>query len=106
MPSSEAWQQTKRRVLASAFALVAAYCDVVAYVRWHGWGAMMTGNVIFLGRSVVTQDTRSILFYTSLITCFSLGAMAFRVAEQRLPSRGVSILAFPFALLALSGEVL
>lgn len=57
MVSSEEWRFQKHTVIATLFAVVAGYADVVSLVRYQAFASILTGNVIWLGR--VSVDPRS-----------------------------------------------
>jgi len=93
MTGNGTWVRTQELVLATAFALVAGYTDVITIVRWRGFCTMMTGNLIFLARSFLADDPsipHTRFFYMLLIVTFFIGIVAYRVVEMRLPNRGAS----------------
>ena len=57
MVSSEEWRFQKHTIIATLFAVVAGYADVVSLVRYQAFASILTGNVIWLGR--VSVDPRS-----------------------------------------------
>ena len=57
MVSSEEWRFQKHTVIATLFAVVSGYADVVSLVRYQVFASILTGNVIWLGR--VSVDPRS-----------------------------------------------
>mmetsp|Transcript_128796 Transcript_128796/g.360391 ORF Transcript_128796/g.360391 Transcript_128796/m.360391 type:complete len:331 (-) Transcript_128796:162-1154(-) len=108
MPASETWRRARQLLLASAFSLVAGYTDVITVIRWKGFATMMTGNLLYLGRAFLQDDPQIPFdqgFYLLIIVTFTLGVVAYRIAEMRLPARGASTMGIVFAALYLSVEV-
>ena len=53
MVSSEEWRFTKHAWIATLFAVVTGYADVVSLVRYQAFASILTGNAIWLGRVAV-----------------------------------------------------
>ena len=53
MVSSEEWRFTKHAWIATLFAVVTGYADVVSLVRYQAFASFLTGNAIWLGRVAV-----------------------------------------------------
>ena len=53
MVSSEEWRFQKHVCIATLFALVTGYADVVSLVRYQAFASILTGNAIWLARVVV-----------------------------------------------------
>eukprot|EP00443_Scrippsiella_acuminata_P009926 CAMPEP_0115307984 /NCGR_PEP_ID=MMETSP0270-20121206/73442_1 /TAXON_ID=71861 /ORGANISM="Scrippsiella trochoidea, Strain CCMP3099" /LENGTH=268 /DNA_ID=CAMNT_0002726483 /DNA_START=172 /DNA_END=978 /DNA_ORIENTATION=+ len=70
---------------------------------------MMTGNVVFLGRSLTPEQASSPVlsapYYLVVMMTFFIGALTYRLAEARWPSRGASTLGLPFGLMMLGAEL-
>eukprot|EP00434_Breviolum_minutum_P022210 symbB.v1.2.019605.t1/scaffold1611.1/size109513/11 len=108
MVSSEEWRFQKHTVIATLFAVVAGYADVVSLVRYQVFASILTGNVIWLGRVSVdprSDDQHTGWYYVAVCASFALGAFLHRVCELRWPNRGGSIASIPLALLMLMAEV-
>jgi uncharacterized membrane protein YoaK (UPF0700 family) len=97
---------TKHRIIACCFSFVTGYTDVISVTRWHVFATMMTGNVVWMGRTVTPQSgsERRPAFYIAVILAFFAGAVAYRVAEVRWPNRGASLLGLPLGTILMSGE--
>jgi uncharacterized membrane protein YoaK (UPF0700 family) len=73
--------------LAAAMALVAGFCDGVAYVRWHMFAANMTGNTVLFGLALVGGQPATALRTLSSIGAFTAGAaLAHAVKERTSPA--------------------
>jgi uncharacterized membrane protein YoaK (UPF0700 family) len=48
MVSSEEWRFTKHAWIATLFAVVTGYADVVSLVRYQAFASILTGNAIWL----------------------------------------------------------
>eukprot|EP00438_Fugacium_kawagutii_P002318 Skav226077 [mRNA] locus=scaffold211:944787:948360:- [translate_table: standard] len=96
MVSSEHWRFTKHAWIATLFALVTGYTDVVSLVRYQAFASILTGNAIWLGRVS--------WYYVCICVSFGLGSFLHRVCELRWPNRGGSIASVPLVVLMLLTE--
>jgi len=78
-------------VLAAALALVAGFCDGIAYLRWHLFAANMTGNTVLLGLALVRSDGATILRALGPIASLIVGAAVGSAVRDRF-GRGVPLL--------------
>ncbi len=79
MVSSEEWRFQKHVCIATLFALVTGYADVVSLVRYQAFASILTGNAIWLARVVVDP-------LSSKHTCYSANIRVGEVASA-LPDR-------------------
>eukprot|EP00439_Symbiodinium_sp_Y106_P065851 s302_g10.t1 len=108
MVSSEEWRFQKHAWMATMMALVAGYADVVSLVRYQAFSSILTGNVVWLGRSIIDSDAaqkHSPFFYVAIIFSFAFGAFLHRLFELIRPNRGGSISTAPLAIAMLIVEV-
>ncbi|CAL1153819.1 unnamed protein product [Cladocopium goreaui] len=108
MVSSEEWRFTKHAWIATLFAVVTGYADVVSLVRYQAFASILTGNAIWLGRVAVdpkSDDQHTGWYYVAICASFSLGSVLHRICELRWPNRGGSIAAIPLALLMSLTEI-
>ncbi|CAK9024926.1 Uncharacterized protein SCF082_LOCUS16843 [Durusdinium trenchii] len=108
MVSSDRWRFQKHAVIASLFALVSGYADVITLVRYQAFANILTGNAIYLGRVTVnpqSDDKHTGWFYVAVCGSFAVGAFMQRLCELRWPNRGGSTAAVPLALLMMGTEV-
>jgi len=108
MVSSEEWRFTKHAWIATLFAVVTGYADVVSLVRYQAFASILTGNAIWLGRVAVdpkSNDQHTGWYYVAICASFSLGSVLHRICELRWPNRGGSIAAIPLALLMSLTEI-
>lgn len=94
---------TRPTGLLSALLLAATggLTDVVVYLtHGHFFANAMTGNVVFLGISVVTRDWNEILPHLAPIPAYLLGVAAARLF-QAVPLRRSSLIALGLEILAL-----
>eukprot|EP00930_Biecheleria_cincta_P087454 TRINITY_DN76689_c0_g1_i1.p1 TRINITY_DN76689_c0_g1~~TRINITY_DN76689_c0_g1_i1.p1 ORF type:complete len:286 (-),score=30.14 TRINITY_DN76689_c0_g1_i1:13-870(-) len=61
------------------------WVDTTYFFRFHCFVSMMTGNTIFFGMSLVTEDNRlaSPLFYLAMLLSFWLGVLCASILEGR-----------------------
>ncbi|CAJ1390225.1 unnamed protein product [Effrenium voratum] len=107
MVSSEAWRFQKHAWIATLFAIISGYADVVSLARYQAFASILTGNVIWLARVTVhpaSNDKHSGWFYAALCGSFALGAFLHRICELYWPNRGGSLAVLPFAMLMLMME--
>ena len=69
-------------MIAAGLALVAGFVDAYGYMRWHLFGANMTGNTVIFGISLY-GDPRSALFPLALIGAFVFGSALGRLFVTR-----------------------
>lgn len=108
MVSSEEWRFTKHAWIATLFAVVTGYADVVSLVRYQAFASILTGNAIWLGRVAVdpkSDDEHTGWYYVAICASFSLGSVLHRICELRWPNRGGSIAAIPLATSMLLTEI-
>mmetsp|Transcript_152930 Transcript_152930/g.490618 ORF Transcript_152930/g.490618 Transcript_152930/m.490618 type:complete len:343 (-) Transcript_152930:63-1091(-) len=83
-----------RLVLAGIMAFMAGWVDVVCMSRYSAFATMMTGNVLYLGRTIavtgwqVTEKTEWLpepIFYLSIIVAYVFGLIVHQAMERRLP---------------------
>ena len=75
---------------AGGLALVAGFVDAYGYMRWHLFGANMTGNTVIFGISLY-GDPRSALFPLVLIGAFVFGSALGRLfAARTSPAIGLT----------------
>jgi uncharacterized membrane protein YoaK (UPF0700 family) len=73
---------TAGRICAAGLGLVAGFADAAGYMRWHAFGANMTGNTIFFAISLY-RDAASALGPLSIIVAFIIGTMFARLLVDR-----------------------
>lgn len=112
MPSSEKWTKAKHRLIAAALSFVAGYTDAISVTRWHVFATMMTGNLIYVGRSTVNAQSNDVQesytgawYYALVLLTFSCGVAAWKLAEHCYPDRGASTVGIPFAFLMVTMEL-
>ena len=63
-----------RVLLACGFAFTTGWVDVLCTLHFGAFGTMMTGNSIYLAKSVSHQSVSEALFYLSAIVAYAAGA--------------------------------
>ena len=107
MVSSEEWRFQKHVCIATLFALVTGYADVVSLVRYQAFASILTGNAIWLARVVVDplSSKHTCWYYVAICSSFAFGSLIHRLCELKWPNEGGSTAARPLALLMLMGEL-
>ena len=78
------------RIAAGALGLVAGFVDGFGYLRWHAFGANMTGNTVIFAISLHRNPMSAVMPLT-LIVVFLAGTFIGRAAADRLtPAAGLS----------------
>jgi len=115
--TSDRWTSTKHRLIASALSFVAGYTDIISVTRWRVFATMLTGNLIFVGRSTIHSQSQYLTgvvshdvyagtwYYIVVILTFCCGVAAWRVAEHFYKDRGASTVGIPFAFLMVAMEL-
>ncbi|HTW85423.1 MAG TPA: YoaK family protein [Candidatus Sulfotelmatobacter sp.] len=67
-------QTRQAAALAAALALVAGFCDGIAYVRWGAFAANQTGNTVLLGIAAYHGDATMIERSLGAIASLAVGA--------------------------------
>jgi len=109
MVSSEAWRWQKHILMATMFAFVTGYADVISMLRYKCFSSMMTGNAIMFGRAIANPGSafdEGPFYYIVIMFAFASGAVLQRVSEHFFPNRGGSIIALPVAVLLVIAEVI
>ncbi len=77
------------RAVAAGLGLVAGFVDAFGYLRWHAFGANMTGNTVLFAVSL-HGNAMSALMPLSLIVIFVTGSVLGRAVMDRLsPAAGL-----------------
>ncbi|CAE7628051.1 unnamed protein product [Symbiodinium sp. CCMP2592] len=95
--------------MATMFAFVTGYADVISMLRYKCFSSMMTGNAIMFGRAIANQVSafdEGPFYYVVIMFAFASGAVLQRVSEHFFPNRGGSVIALPVAALLLIAEVI
>lgn len=71
-------RRNDRVLLAMGFAFTTGWVDVLCTLRFGAFGTMMTGNSIFMAKSVVSGSATDFCFYFSAIACYCLGVCIHR----------------------------
>lgn len=66
-------RRNDRVLLACGFAFTTGWVDVLCTCRYGAFGTMMTGNSIFLAKSVVNGHLVDLLFYSATILSYCIG---------------------------------
>ena len=105
--SSEEWRFVKHAGIATLFAMVAGYADVVSLVRYQAFSSILTGNVIYLGKVAVNPqpNDKSAWLYVMICAAFMIGAFMQRLCELKWPNRGGSIAAVPLTVVMTMVEI-
>ena len=109
MVSSEMWRYHKHTWIAMMLAVVTGYADVISLVRYQAFASILTGNVVWLARVLVSygpEDKHSCWYYLAIVCSLGFGAFLHRLCELIRPNRGGSIASVPLAVFMLSAEVL
>ncbi len=64
---------------ASVLAIIAGYVDAVGYLHFDAFAGLMTGNTIFLGIELATQQYGRAAFHALIIVAFLAGVMLSRI---------------------------
>jgi uncharacterized membrane protein YoaK (UPF0700 family) len=64
---------------ASVLAIIAGYVDAVGYLHFDAFAGLMTGNTIFLGIELATQQYARAAFHSLIIIAFLAGVMLSRI---------------------------
>jgi len=80
-------QNVQKRILGIAMAMTTGFADISIYTKFQCFCTMMTGNLIWLGRSLVHGQVRNSLYYSSLIFSYVMGLVAFRVFSTNKESQ-------------------
>ena len=80
-------QNVQKRILGIAMAMTTGFADISVYTKFQCFCTMMTGNLIWLGRSLVHGQVRNSLYYSSLIFSYVMGLVAFRVFRTNKESQ-------------------
>jgi uncharacterized membrane protein YoaK (UPF0700 family) len=79
------------RLAAAGLGFAAGFVDAYGYLRWHAFGANMTGNTVIFAVSLF-GDPRHAVFCLTLIAAFVAGSFLGRVVADRFsPSLGLLI---------------
>mmetsp|Transcript_91473 Transcript_91473/g.285115 ORF Transcript_91473/g.285115 Transcript_91473/m.285115 type:complete len:331 (+) Transcript_91473:777-1769(+) len=112
MPSSDKWRWRKHHLVAAGIAMTGAYADVVSVHRWRCFATMLTGNTIWLGRSMLDPNFHAReevhhdpLFYACIILAFFLGAVLHRWADRTWRARGATRVAPLMGLINVTCEI-
>ncbi len=103
IPSNFELHPSRAAEIASAtlLALTGGILDAVVYLNHgHVFANAVTGNVIFLGVSLIAQDWPQVVRHTMPIVAFMLGVVAARLL-QRLPNRHGALLVLGLEITAL-----
>jgi len=76
-------QNVQKRILGIAMAITTGLADISIFTKFQCFCTMMTGNLIWLGRSLVNGQLRNTLYYSSLIFSYVMGLVAFRVFTSK-----------------------
>jgi uncharacterized membrane protein YoaK (UPF0700 family) len=101
----------QRLAFMGSLALLAGYTDTICYKRNQAMAVSMTGNFIVGGRAFADmhdgeEKVMMFIYYASLILSYSLGGVAYRIAENKRTGRGATLLAPLVVLLIIVQEVL
>ncbi|CAE7573520.1 unnamed protein product, partial [Symbiodinium pilosum] len=102
-----AWRWHKHTWIATMFAFVTGYADIVSLIRYRAFASMLTGNAIMLGKSVMTNLSASDhgpWYYVFICLSFFAGSILQRLCEHYFPNRGSSIAAVPLAAIVVIAE--
>lgn len=80
-------RRNDRVLLACGFAFTTGWVDVLCTMRFGAFGTMMTGNSIFVAKSIVSGSFADLLFYTSVVVCYCIGVVLHRVLDHALGER-------------------
>ena len=80
----------KKIILIFGFSFAAGWADVISFVRYKAFAALMTGNAINLGVAASTKDPAAgadAAFYMSVIFSYIAGCVLFSEIKRRIPTR-------------------
>ena len=100
---------SKKILLTVGFSFAAGWADVISFMRYEAFAALMTGNAIKLGVVAATKDpARGVdtAFYACVIFSYIAGCVLFSEMKRRIPTRPSRFAAPVCFTLILASDVL
>ena len=101
------------RLLAAGFAFFGGWADVICLVRYNAFAGMQTGNIVMIGKSMVSDSLVDVLFYVAVVLCNMSGVICLELLKWYRTVRGhgsrkraATLLALPIAALLLTCDAL
>eukprot|EP00929_Paragymnodinium_shiwhaense_P067193 TRINITY_DN33825_c0_g1_i1.p1 TRINITY_DN33825_c0_g1~~TRINITY_DN33825_c0_g1_i1.p1 ORF type:complete len:284 (+),score=66.29 TRINITY_DN33825_c0_g1_i1:92-943(+) len=98
-----------KSVLTFGFSFAAGWSDVVCFVRYGSFAALMTGNTIKAGIAAATESDRRVqdtLYYLCILMCYISGGTIFHATKARAPKHIGKLMAIVCLGLNILAEVL
>ncbi|CAE7237664.1 unnamed protein product [Symbiodinium microadriaticum] len=94
--------------MATMFAFVIGYADVISMLRYRCFSSMMTGNAIMFEKAIVNPGAfdEGPFYYIVITFAFASGAVLQCVSEHFFPNRGGSIIALPLVVLVVLADII